>query len=95
MGPRPVSCAIRLHGPGAHATCHPQRQRFAQLPADSMERRETSNTNGAESVALFFGFLLGPEFFDGGADVGFPREGFVLGRVVGRELGDLDVHLLE
>lgn len=47
------------------------------------------------SVALFLGFLSGPDFFDGGADVGFPGERFVLGWVVGREVGDGDVHLLE
>jgi len=58
--------------------------------------RETAfNPNGAESVIRFFGFLLGAEFFDGGADVGFPGERFVLVRVVGREVGDGDVHLLE
>jgi hypothetical protein len=44
-------------------------------------------TRTAQSPSLFFGFLRGPEFFDGGADVGFPGERFVLGRVVGREVG--------
>jgi hypothetical protein len=35
------------------------------------------------------GFLLGPEFLDGGGHFVLPRELFILGRVVRRQVGDL------
>jgi hypothetical protein len=46
-------------------------------------------------LSFLFRFLLGAEFLDGGADVGFPGEGFVVGGVVGRENRNGYVHLLE
>src|ERR1019366_1548361 len=65
------------------------------LDSSSEERVQGDPRIWGSALRAILGFLFGAEFLDGGGHVVLPGELFILGRVVGRQIGNLRAELLQ